>query len=112
MSAAAEEVEVPRVYTHEEGARLIDPGGKIVRPSTLARLARNHLVPCTRNGRKSGWTAAQLVGVVAHLATANQSPESSAPPAEKRKREASPPPKRGAIAPLESRPGRRYSQAH
>ncbi|MEU8196374.1 hypothetical protein AB0C10_21560 [Microbispora amethystogenes] len=103
MSAAAEE-EVPsyRLYTCEQGAERI--GSDVIKASTLARLAREGLVPHTRNGRKVAWTDEQLAGAVAYLATngtrrrrqvAKPSPDPASRP-------------RGAMAPLVAKPGRRY----
>ncbi|WP_157251156.1 hypothetical protein [Nonomuraea typhae] len=63
------------VYTCEEGAARL--GNKVIKASTLARLARERKVPHTRNGRKVGWTEAQLAQVVEYLAT----PPPAAPPA-------------------------------
>ncbi|WP_066373912.1 hypothetical protein [Herbidospora mongoliensis] len=110
-TAAAEEAVVPRVYTNEEAARLIDPDLKVVRPSTLARLARLGLVDHTRNGRKVGWTVPQIAGAVAYLATERGG--SPAPTAATRTREVPPPPKkRGDLVSLTSRPGRRYGETY
>lgn len=56
-----------RIYTCAEGAERI--GNEVVKASTLYRLARKREVPHVRNGRKVGWTDAQLAGVVDYLAT-------------------------------------------
>ncbi|MFI6502348.1 hypothetical protein [Nonomuraea typhae] len=55
-----------RIYTCQEGAERL--GNTVIKASTLYRLARNRLVPHIRNGRKVGWTEAQLAGVVEYLA--------------------------------------------
>lgn len=102
--AAAEEVPRWRLYNNKQGAERIGDG-KVVRASTLGRLARTGKVPHTRVGRKVLWTEEQLAGVVAHLATDRATPK---PPPTKKPTEPSPRP-RGAIEPLVSRPGRRYS---
>ncbi|GIH29808.1 hypothetical protein Aph01nite_81180 [Acrocarpospora phusangensis] len=101
-----EEVEVPRVYTSRQGAARID--SPVIRPSTLERLAREYLVDHTRNGRKVGWTEVQLAGAVAYLATKNQR-RPAKPPSDSRKTDQAAM-RRGDVAPLESKPGRRYRQ--
>ena len=70
MSAAADEAEVPtyRLYTCEQGAARIN--SDVISAWTLYRLAREELVPCTRNGRKIAWPDEPLAGAVAYLASA------------------------------------------
>lgn len=106
MSAAAEE-EVPsyRLYNCKKGAERI--GSDAIKASTLARLAREGLVPHTRNGRKVAWTDEQLAGAVAYLATngtRRRPSKKTAAPAETER-------PRGAVTPLVARPGRRYGKA-
>ncbi|WP_433382719.1 hypothetical protein [Streptosporangium sp. CA-115845] len=108
MSAPAEE-EVPayRLYTCEQGAARI--GGDVISAWTLYRFAREDLVPCTRNGRKVAWTDEQLAGAVAYLASTAAKKTTKAktsPPSQETR-----PRGRSDIAPLVSRPGRRYSAA-
>ncbi|WP_067171112.1 hypothetical protein [Microtetraspora niveoalba] len=106
MSAMVEE-EVPeyRLYNNEQGAARISGGEKVVRASTLGRLARTGKVTHTRVGRKVLWTDAQLRAAVAYLAT-----QTRAKPIKKASPPPEPPrPRRGEIVPLVAKPGRRYS---
>lgn len=96
----------PRVYTCEEGAARI--GSKVIRASTLARLARQRKVPHVRNGRKVGWTDDQLAGVVEYLTV--EGAESKVRVAPAARRTVAPPATPGVVQPLESRPGRRYGK--
>lgn len=110
MSAAAEEQgPLYRVYSNQEGAARI--GLSIVKASTLARLARKGLVKHTRNGRKVGWTDDQLAGAVAYLEAERAKPRTKAPSSSKTSSAASVPAvRRGDMAPLVSKPGRRYGR--
>ncbi|GHE33054.1 hypothetical protein GCM10017673_39960 [Streptosporangium violaceochromogenes] len=104
-----------RLYTNAQGARRINSA--VIKASTLARLARKGVVPCTRNGRKVAWTSEQLAGVVAYLARPTQpkpkpkKPERtpSAAPAPTSSRPARTA-QRGEITPLVAVPGRRYGR--
>lgn len=103
-----------RLYTNAQGAKQINSA--FIKASTLARLARKGLVPCTRNGRKVAWTSEQLAGVVAYLARPTQpkpkpkKPEQTPPaPATAPSRPARTA-QRGEITPLVAVPGRRYGR--
>ncbi|MGC5009788.1 hypothetical protein ACLQ2R_03380 [Streptosporangium sp. DT93] len=105
-----DEVPAYRIYTSEQGAARI--GGDVISAWTLYRLAREDRVPCTRNGRKVGWTDEQLAGAVAYMQS--RGAQKTAKPTNKRT-SSSPqearPRGRAEIAPLVSRPARRYSTA-
>jgi hypothetical protein len=90
-----------RVYTCAEGAARI--GSAVIKASTLYRLARHGLVKHTRNGRKVGWTDAQLAGVVDYLASKNS--RSKARP--RQERPAPPKPHEGSA--LTASPSPRYA---
>lgn len=106
MSTPAEK-QTYRLYTNAQGAERIN--SDVIKASTLARLARKKLVPCTRNGRKVAWTDEQLAGVVAYLARPGKQPKTTITPAPTPtpSRETQPA-RRGDITPLVAKPGRRY----
>ncbi|WP_327088567.1 hypothetical protein OIE66_40670 [Nonomuraea sp. NBC_01738] len=100
-----------RIYTCEQGAERL--GNDVVKASTLARLARLGLVPHTRNGRKVGWTDAQLAGVVDYLSTqTDPAPDTRPEPQQSiRKPRTTPPldPAPTSIRPLTTKRGSRYA---
>ncbi|GAA5076516.1 hypothetical protein HNP84_007358 [Thermocatellispora tengchongensis] len=100
---------VPHIYDNTEGAQRISNDLKVIRPSTLARLARTGAVPHVRNGRKVGWTDEHLAAVVQHLSQ-GAGKRAKKPDSAKRKQETPDASRAGNIAPFEIRRGSRYGR--
>jgi ParB-like chromosome segregation protein Spo0J len=110
--------DVIRVFSCSEAAERL--GGEVIKASTLARLARERKVDHIRNGRKVGWTDAQLQGVIDYLAKqAMTTSSATAEPNETRQHKrrpratatAQPEAPQTNVRPLKAKRGRRYSAA-
>jgi hypothetical protein len=94
-----------RLYTSDEAAARV---GTDLTASLFNDLARSGTVRCTRIGRKIRWTDEQLAAVVAaHEVPASGAARDSAPLL-REAQPALPVELRGTVAPLVSKPGRRY----
>lgn len=96
-----------RLYTSAQAARRA--GGGLTK-STFDELARSGLVAFTRIARRTLWTDAQIAAAIAHHEThgsTDAAEEAKASAAARRSASTGRP--RGNIAPLVSKPGRRYA---
>jgi hypothetical protein len=95
-----------RLYTSEQAAERA--GGGLV-AATFDRWARSGKVEYTDPGRRILWTDAQIAAAIAYHATCGSDEEAKASPPPRDRHTSQVPRQRDNIAPLVSKPGRRYA---